>query len=197
MKNEKYEDLLGYNVFFSDMETECDLFTLTVVFKSGGHSSGRARFEDEYNRRVLNRIRKRVDPKGRYGNNPIYYEHFSRYEYDTCSLKRNVRKHKVHHIHALIPIRKCHAYRVWNKQFSIVDPKLKDSLNAMKKDTVSTWHLEPIKDGELVKWIFYMNKSKDSFEYMTKVVPASDSYQTINKAAEVIRTHEHSTSLSL
>ena len=189
MINESYQHLLGYNKFFSDMETDCDLFTLTVVFKSGGYKSGQSRFEDEYNRRVLNRIRKRVDPKGRYGNDPvIHFEHFSRYEYDTISSKRITRKHKVHHIHALIPIRKCHSYRVWNKQFHMVNPKLKDSLNAMKKDTVSTWLLEPAAEGELVKWIFYMNKSKDSFQYMTKTVPAPDTAEWINMIAESIRT---------
>lgn len=189
MINENYQHLLGYNKFFSDMEAECDLFTLTVVFKSGGYKSGQSRFEDEYNRRVLNRIRKRVDPKGKYGNEPvIHFEDFSRYEYDTISSKRITRKHKVHHIHALIPIRKCHSYRVWNKQFHMVDPKLKDSLNAMKKDTVSTWLLEPAAEGELVKWIFYMNKSKDSFQYMTKTVPAPDSVEWINMIAESIRT---------
>ena len=180
---------MGFNQFFSDMATECDLYAFTVVFKSGGHKSGRARFEDEYNSKVLNRIRKRVDPKGRYGSNPIVFENFSMYEYDTCSTTRQVRKHKVHHVHALIPIRKCQSYRVWNKQFSMVDPKLQDALDAM--NTVSSWLLEPAREGELVKWVMYMNKSVDSFQYQTSVVPKDDSYQLINKIAESIRTDKY------
>ena len=195
MANAKFEYLVNWEQFFSDMKTECDLFALTVVFKSGGYKSGRTRFEDEYNK-VLNRIRKRVDPKGRYGNNAIYFDNFSMYEYDVCSLSRTVRHHKVHHIHALIPIRKCQAYRVWNKQFHMVDPKLKDALNAMKKDTVSTYLLEPVREDALVKWVFYMNKSDDAFNYRKNVVPAVGSYELINKIAEAIRTNKMRTSLS-
>lgn len=187
MSDANFENLMGWSQFFIDMGAECDLFAFTVVFKSGGYRSGQARFEDEYTK-VLNRIKKRVDPKGRYGNKPLPFEYFRQYEYDICSPSRRVRQHKVHHVHALIPVRKCQAYRVWNQQFFMVDPKLKDSLNAMKKNSVSTWLLEPVKEDELTKWVFYMNKSKDSFNYRTNVVPAVGSYQLINQIAESIRT---------
>lgn len=164
MTNEKKRYLNGYVEFFQDLKVDNDLFIFTVVFRCGGRARGKRRWEDEYRRQVLDRFRKRLDPRGRYGEHPITFEDFWIHEFDTCSKTRIVLPHPVHHVHALLPIRKEQVYRIWDYSTQEADPKLAKSLNVMQR-TVSSWHLEPVKDDQLVKWVNYMHKSPDSYRW--------------------------------
>jgi hypothetical protein len=164
MENDKRMYLNGYVEMFRELEIENELFALTVVFKSGGTPSGSDRWKDEFTKYVLGRIRKRLDPRCRYGIHPITFESFWIHEFDTCSKTRVTNPNKVHHVHALLVIRKVQAYRIWDYQSQCANPKLAGSLDVMTR-TISSWLLEPVRGESLEGWVNYMHKSPDSYRW--------------------------------
>ncbi len=189
MKDDKRLYLDGYVELFQELKKENDLFALTVVFNCGGHASGADRWKAEFRRDVLDRFRKRLDPRCRYGVHPITFECFWIHEFDTCSKTRMANPHKVHHIHALLAIRKVQAYRVWDDSIQSVNPKLAGSLDVMQR-TVSSWLLEPVKDGKVAEWVNYMNKSPDSYKWDRQSNSSSKwDMNEFNKIAESLRSN--------
>ena len=189
MKNDKRLHLEGYVKLFHELEEENnEVFALTVVFNCGGNASGKDRWEAEFRKYVLGRFRRRLDPRCRYGVNPITFECFWIHEFDTCSKTRMANPHKVHHIHALLAIRKVQVYRVWDHSNQSVNPKLARSLDVMKR-TISSWLFEPVKEDGLSDWINYMHKSPDSYKWDRQLSSNSKwDMHEFNKIAESLRS---------
>jgi len=188
MKNDKRLYLNSYVELFKELKKENELFALTVVFKCGGNPSGADRWKDEFTKYVLGRIRKRLDPRSRHGAHPITFECFWIHEFDTCSNTRMANPHKVHHIHALLAIRKVQVYRVWDHPNQSVNPKLASSLDVMKR-TISSWLLEPVREDGLSDWINYIHKSPDSYKWDRQSSSNSKwDMHEFNKIAESLRS---------
>ena len=97
--------------------------------------------------------------------------------------------YKVHHIHALLAIRKVQVYRVWDHSSKCPNPKLAGSLNVMKR-TISSWLLEPVRDDSLRAWINYMHKSPDSYRWDRQSNSSSKlDMHEFNKIAESLRSN--------
>ena len=75
----------AWSDWFESKTDEWDLFTLTVVFKSGGLLPRSARWESEYKTRVLQKIRRVLEPNQNNQTNAIPYEEFFYYEKDDSS----------------------------------------------------------------------------------------------------------------
>jgi hypothetical protein len=72
----KNELLEAWSDWFESKSDEWDLFTLTAVFKSGGLTPRPNRWESEYKTRILQKIRRALEPKLENQTNAIPYEEF-------------------------------------------------------------------------------------------------------------------------
>ena len=154
-KNELSE---AWSLWFESKSDEWDLFTLTVVFKSGGAKPRPDRWESEYKRRVLQKFRKSLEPKTTNQEIALPFEEFFYYEKDDASFFRLTKSHKPHHIHALLPIRKSQTYRVWSTDNEDLQDRLKKDIHSI--DTVQSILVEKIADQSTVNWVRYVLKGK-------------------------------------
>ena len=152
------ELLVAWSKWFELMSDEWDLFTATVVFKSGGLTPRPARWESEYKTRVIQKIRRAIEPNPKNQDRAIPYEEFFFYEKDDSSFFRISRSHKPHHIHALIPIRKAQVYRFWSTDNSSLQERIRKDIYSI--ETVQSFLAEPVKTNHTVDWVKYLYKGK-------------------------------------
>lgn len=148
----------AWSDWFESKTDEWDLFTLTVVFKSGGLVPRPARWESEYKTRVLQKIRRVLEPNQNNQTNAIPYEEFFYYEKDDSSFFRVSRSHKPHHVHALIPTRKSQTYRFWSIDSSDLQDRVRKDLHSI--ETVQSLLIEPVKANHTIDWVKYLSKGK-------------------------------------
>ncbi len=148
----------AWSLWFESKYAEWDLFTLTVVFKSGGMKPRPDRWESEYKRRVLQKFRKSLEPKATNQELALPFEEFFYYEKDDSSFFRTSKSHKPHHIHALLPIRKTQTYRVWSTDSEDLQDRLKRDILSI--DTVQSILVERIANQATVNWVKYVLKGK-------------------------------------
>lgn len=148
----------AWSDWFESKTDEWDLFTLTVVFKSGGQVARPARWESEYRTRVLQKIRRVLEPNQNNQTNAIPYEEFFYYEKDDSSFFRVSKSHKPHHVHALIPIRKSQTYRFWSIDSSDLQDRVRKDLHSI--ETVQSLLIEPVKTNHTIDWVKYLSKGK-------------------------------------
>jgi hypothetical protein len=154
----KNELAKAWSNWFDSKSDEWELFTMTVVFKSGGKIPRPDRWEGEYKKYVLNKIKRALEPNQKNQEHAIPYEEFFYYEKDDSSLFRISRSHKPHHIHSLIPIKKSQVHRFWS-----IDSD--DLLERIKKDiysieTIQSVLVEKVKTDQTIDWIKYTLKGK-------------------------------------
>lgn len=149
------------------MREEWNLYTITVVFKAGGSNNkfintdkpNSIKWESEYRTRVLQKIRKAIEPNQKHQGTAIPYEDFFYYEFDHASIFKNTNSRKPHHIHGLLPIRKSQATRFWSLDIDDLKPRLKADLDSIQ--SVQSVLVEPIRDGKTIDWVKYAAKGKE------------------------------------
>lgn len=148
----------AWSDWFKSKDNEWEVFTVTVVFKSGGPNSNQSRWEDEYKKRVLSKIRRKLERNKNNQAKAIPYEDFFYYEKNEASIHRKTGSRKPHHIHGLLPIKKDRSYRIW----SVDDMDLVSTVRAdiQSIDTVESIHFRKLNNDHAVDWIRYCWKGK-------------------------------------
>ena len=120
----KKELTKAYAEWFESKREDWTLFTVTVVFKPTDLNNGKERWEDEYTKRVLGKIRKAIEPKTANQTEALPFPNFFYFERNEASTFRLTKSRKPFHIHALLPIRNYQVGRMW----SIDDGNVKEQL---------------------------------------------------------------------
>lgn len=154
----KNELLKAWSDWFEAKNEEWELFSLTVVFKSGGRLPRPSRWEAEYKTRVLHKIRRAIEPNKLNQRIAIPYEEFFYYEKDDSSYFRVSKSHKPHHIHALIPIRKSQLHRFWSIDNSELKQRIQKDIYSI--ETIQSILVEPIRMNQTINWVKYLLKGK-------------------------------------
>jgi len=142
---------------------EWTAFTVTITFKNlvacEASDGLRKATEYEYQKRVLNKIKKRLCRSSSKWNKVLPIDYFFQYEFEQGSHFKPVpRSNSPHHIHGLFPVQKEVAERIFNFQRNEMDARLVKDLKSMKR--VSTFLIEPLRTEESVAWLAYMLKGK-------------------------------------
>ena len=154
----KNEIAKAWSAWFESKSDQWDLFALTVVFKSGGKVPRPNRWESEYKTRVLQKIRRKIEPNHKNQELAIPFEEFFYYEKDDSSFFRVSRSHKPHHIHSLVPIRKSQVHRFWSIDNNGIQERIKKDIYSI--ETIQSVLVEKVKFGHTIDWIKYLVKGK-------------------------------------
>lgn len=134
------------------------LFTLTVVFNSGGISPNPTKWESEYKTKVLNKIKRRLEPNKNNQINAIPFDEFYFYEKNEASIHKLTGSRKPHHIHAIIPIKNEQLYRFWDSDNNCLNQKINKDIKSI--DSVQSILIERITPNMTINWINYIAKGK-------------------------------------
>ena len=142
-------------------------FTITITFKNlvacEASDGLRKATEYEYQKRVLNKIKRRLCRSTSKWNQVLPIDYFFQYEFEQGSHFKPVpRSNSPHHIHGLFPVQKEVAERIFNFQSNELDARLVKDLKSMKR--VSTFLIEPLRTEESFAWLAYMLKGKSRSE---------------------------------
>lgn len=148
----------AWSDWFNSKNEEWDLFTLTVVFRSSGKIPRPERWESEYKKYVLNKIRRAIEPNIKNQTHAIPYEYFCYYEFEDSSIHRVTSSRKPHHIHALIPIRKSQVNRFWSVDSHDLQDRIKKDITSI--ETVQSILVERMNPGKTIDWVKYILKGK-------------------------------------
>lgn len=139
-------------------------FTTTVTFKNlvgyEASSSMKKATKYEYQKRVLNKVRKRLSRSQDLWNTVLPIDYLSIYEYEQGSFFKPIPKaNSPHHIHGLISVKREYAPRIFDFGLVELDRRLYKDLKSIP--TVSTFKIEPIRLDEAKNWVNYMTKGKN------------------------------------
>ena len=142
-------------------------FAATVTFKNlvacEASDGIRKATEYEYQKRVLNKVKKRLCRSSSKWNQVLPIDYFFQYEFEQGSHFKPVpRSNSPHHIHGLFPVQKEVAERIYNFQTKEMDARLVKDLKSMNR--VSTFLIEPLRAEESIVWLAYMLKGKSRSE---------------------------------
>jgi len=142
-------------------------FTVTITFKNlvafEATNGIRKATEYEYQKRVLNKVKKRLCRSSSKWNHVLPIDYFFQYEFEQGSHFKPVpRSNSPHHIHGLFPVQKEVAERIYNFQTKEMDARLVKDLKSMNR--VSTFLIEPLRAEESIAWLAYMLKGKSRSE---------------------------------
>ena len=142
------------------LDNEWHLFTATVVFKITDAKPSKSRYEQDYNKKFLPKIKRRLESNPRRQKNSIPIDYISCFEYDEKSIYKTYSTRRCpYHIHALIPIKNRNLHRFWNITTNTLDERLAKDLNSI--DVVQDVLIEPIPPNELRNWLRYVYKHKN------------------------------------
>ncbi len=164
-------------------------FTITIVFNASGERPNPDYWMQQY-KRVLKKVNKKLSrhfvdcrsflkaPKGlslshrnaivkenhrnlsERSQKTVLKELETVYEFDEYSKFRFTRDTcKPHHIHGVIGIPHQLIPRIWDANRGCLVDRLQRDLKSM--DVVSNFLIEPLREGETINWIGYINKQKD------------------------------------
>lgn len=144
-------------------------FAVTVSFKElvpYEANDGMKRATDyEYRKRVLNKVRRKLCRSSSKWNQVLPIDYFRQYEYEQGSFFKPVPKaYSPHHIHALLPIRKDLANRIFDFEKGLLDERLEKDLRSIV--TVSSFLIEPVRTDEAEAWARYMLKGKSEIDFL-------------------------------
>jgi hypothetical protein len=148
----------AWSDWFESKSEEWDLYTLTVVFNSRGRQAKPDRWEGEYKKYVLNKIKRALEPNRKNQEYAIPYEEFCYYEFEESSIHRITSSRKPHHIHGLIPIRKKQIHRFWSTDNNNLQERIRKDICSIH--TVQSILIEKIEPGKTIDWIRYTIKGK-------------------------------------
>ena len=139
-------------------------FTTTVTFKNliGYETSFSMKkaTKYEYQKRVLNKVRKRLSRSRDLWKTVLPIDYLSIYEYEQGSFFKPIPKaNSPHHIHGLISVKRDYASRIFDFGLLELDKRLYKDLKSIP--TVSTFKIEPIRLDEAKSWVNYMAKGKN------------------------------------
>ena len=139
-------------------------FTTTVTFKNligyETSSSMKKATKYEYQKRVLNKVRKRLSRSRDLWKTVLPIDCLSIYEYEQGSFFKPIPKaNSPHHIHGLISVKRDYASRIFDFGLLELDKRLYKDLKSIP--TVSTFKIEPIRLDEAKSWVNYMTKGKN------------------------------------
>ena len=139
-------------------------FTTTVTFKNligyETSSSMKKATKYEYQKRVLNKVRKRLSRSRDLWKTVLPIDYLSIYEYEQGSFFKPIPKaNSPHHIHGLISVKRDYASRIFDFGLLELDKRLYKDLKSIP--TVSTFKIEPIRLDEAKSWVNYMTKGKN------------------------------------
>jgi hypothetical protein len=149
----------SWKEFYAQESNDWTLFTLTVVFRKVDANSNKHRYEHEYNTRVLNKIRRRLESCPRNQPTALPFEDMFYYEKDIGSIFKKTSIQSPHHIHALLPIKKSHMHRFWCIDSNDINARLRKDLESI--DVVQSVLIEQAKPETLEYWIRYISKRKE------------------------------------
>jgi hypothetical protein len=149
----------SWKEFFTEESKDWNLFTLTVVFRKVDANSNKHRYEHEYNTRVLNKIRRRLESCPRNQPTALPFEDMFYYEKDIGSIFKKTSSQSPHHIHALLPIKKRHMHRFWCIDLNDINARLRKDLESI--DVVQSVLIEQAIPETLEHWIRYISKRKE------------------------------------
>lgn len=139
-------------------------FTTTVTFKNliGYETSFSMKkaTKYEYQKRVLNKVRKRLSRSRDLWKTVLPIDYLSIYEYEQGSFFKPIPKaNSPHHIHGLISVKRDYSSRIFDFGLLELDKRLYKDLKSIP--TVSTFKIEPIRLDEAKSWVNYMTKGKN------------------------------------
>ena len=139
-------------------------FTTTVTFKNligyETSSSMKKATKYEYQKRVLNKVRKRLSRSRDLWKTVLPIDYLSIYEYEQGSFFKPIPKaNSPHHIHGLISVKRDYASRIFDFGLLELDKRLYKDLKSIP--TESTFKIEPIRLDEAKSWVNYMTKGKN------------------------------------
>ncbi len=141
---------------------------ITVTFKdlvpiySG--SGMRLATEYEYDKRVLNKVKKCLCRLRKHGDKVLPIPDFRFYEYDQTSFFKGVSNSQTpHHIHGILPIPTHLIARIIDIDTGNLNERLKKDLKSLSK--VSTFLIEPLRRENAKAWLHYMLKDKVACDY--------------------------------
>lgn len=142
-------------------------FTASVTFKNlkaYEFTNGMIKATNyEYKKRVLNKVRRRLSRSCSNWENVLPIDHFYRYEKEQGSFFKPLPKsNSPHHVHAIFPVKKELASRIFDFNRKCLDSRLLKDLNSI--ETVSTFLIEPLRIEDANTWFRYMMKGKNDFE---------------------------------
>ena len=138
---------------------EWRLFTCTVVFNPIDNNNTKHRFEDEYKKRFLNKIRRRLTTNARDQLSAIPFEECYYYERFEKSRLKVAGKCNPPHIHSIIPVRTEQVHRFWSYDNNRLHPRLFKDLHSI--DIVQDVLIEPVWDIGSFGWLMYVTKEKE------------------------------------
>ncbi len=154
----KTELIKVWSDWFESKFDEWELFTITVVFKAGGKIPRPDRWNSEFDKCVLRKIRKALEPNEKNRTNAIPFEEFCYYEFDESSIHRITSSRKPHHIHGLLPIRKSQVSRFWSIDENGLKERIKKDIHST--GIVQSLEIKPIKENSTINWLTYITKMK-------------------------------------
>lgn len=139
-------------------------FVATVTFKGlspyEAADGMRKATEYEYSKRVLNKVRKRLCRSSSKWSEVLPIDYFFQYEREQGSFFKPIPKSNApHHVHALFPVKRECAQRIFNFDSGRLDQRLYKDLQSIA--SVSTFLIEPLRVDEAEAWVRYMLKGKD------------------------------------
>jgi hypothetical protein len=139
-------------------------FTATITFKNlvgyEASSSMKKATKYEYQKRVLNKVRKRLSRSRDLWDTVLPIDYLAIYEKEQGSFFKPIPKgNSPHHIHGLISVKREYAYRIYNFWLRELDRRLFKDLKSIP--TVSTFKIEPIRLDEAKNWVNYITKGKN------------------------------------
>ncbi len=142
-------------------------FAATVAFKGlvpyEANDGMKKATEYEYSKRVLNKVRRRLCRSDSKWDEVLPIDYFRQYEYEQGSFFKPVpRSNSPHHIHALFPVSKTLASRIFQFETCLLDERLNKDIGSIS--TVSSFLIEPLRKDEAGAWINYMLKGKSRID---------------------------------
>lgn len=146
------------------------MFTATVTMKTKRLQASKQPIENmkswttyNYKHRVLNKVRRRLSRSTSTWSRVLPIDYVYQYEYEQGSYFKPVPKEGApHHIHAVFPVQKDFAGRIFDFSINQLDHRLQKDLRSL--DCVSSFLIEPLRFEDGHKWLSYMLKDKTPSE---------------------------------
>ena len=142
------------------------MFTATVVMKTTQLRDSKQPIENmkswttyNYKHRVLAKVKRRLCRSSSKWNQVLPIDYLYQYEFEQGSYFKPVpKKGAPHHIHAVFPVKRDCAGRIFDFSMNKLDRRLQKDLGSL--DCVSSFLIEPLRHEDGHKWLSYMLKDK-------------------------------------
>lgn len=148
----------GWSEFFDGLKSENVLFALTVVFRPVDANNSRERWETDYKNGVLRAFRRAVERSKKAQETCLPYDDFFYFERNEGSIHRVSGSRRPFHIHALLPIRRSQAHRIWSEDLNCLKERIEKDIYSI--DTVASLLVEKVREGHTLDWTRYITKQK-------------------------------------